>query len=174
MNTLLNKLLGMMLVATLCGCSASRAMKSNGMADTKEYVMQSGGESVLKVSAPAKSRGSAKDGFLRIGLRNHDFEIWLVSGVQTIDEASRRIGEVIREEFTNFRQTSMMPLKIDSGIATQMVGKGNEADDGDDGEAEVVVFKVGDRVFIACTHGEDLTPLAREELLTLVKTAKKP
>jgi hypothetical protein len=50
----------------------------------------------------------------------------------------------------------------------------HEADDGDAGAADVIAFKVGDHVFVACDHGESLDPMGQQWLLTLVQTAQMP
>ena len=54
-------------------------------------------------------------------------------------------------------------------------GKGAEADDGDPGAAEVVIFTVGKHVFVACVHGEKNEAAKRSPyMLALLKSAKAP
>jgi hypothetical protein len=63
---------------------------------------------------------------------------------------------------------------IGGSAANRVRGTGVEADDGDPGTADVIVFRAGDRLFVACTHGESLNESARQWMTTVVKTATAP
>ena len=65
-------------------------------------------------------------------------------------------------------------LTIAGTPARRMMGTGTEADDGDPGDADVIVFKTGENYFIACTHAESLQAAAQEWMLHIVQTAKAP
>jgi hypothetical protein len=77
-------------------------------------------------------------------------------------------------EFKNFKSNQTSELTIAGSPAKRMVGDGEEADDGDPGKADVIVFKVGDHVFVACDHGETINETGQQGLLTLVQTAHMP
>ncbi|HZZ44582.1 MAG TPA: hypothetical protein VFE58_16720 [Tepidisphaeraceae bacterium] len=171
MKTFVNQSIWAIMAVMMAGCASNSGVKSGEMAKGKEYLMQSGGHSVLKLTGPMDSQGKSQDGSLTISLKN-DVEIWLVSGVGTIGEAEGRIGETMKGEFKDFKPASTKEVMIAGSSAKELVGPGNEADDGDAGEADVIVFKVGGRVFVACTHGEELKPGAREGMMRLVKTAQ--
>jgi len=116
----------------------------------------------------------AKDGTLHIDATQFDVELWLVDGAHTVDEAIGRIGQVIKDQFKDFKATRTTDLTVAGSPARQLIGSDHEADDGDNGQADVIVFEVGDRIFIACAHGEDLTPMAQQGILTVVQSAHTP
>jgi hypothetical protein len=111
------------------------------------------------------------DGRLHLEAHNHHFDVWMVAGARTVDEAVSHISAQIKDEFKDFKSTSTTPLTIAGSPAERLMGSGAEADDGDPGTADVVVFKAGEHVFIACTHGEDLSADAQQWMLTTLQSA---
>jgi hypothetical protein len=143
-------------------------------ADAKDFVMKSGGANVLKLTPPAETKCVAEDGELKFDAPKYYIEVWLASGAKTVDEATKRVSSQIVSEFKNFKPNEMTDLTIAGSPAKRIVGVGEEADDGDPGKADVIVFKVGNDVFVACNHGETLNDAGQKGLLTLVQTAQKP
>jgi hypothetical protein len=144
-------------------------------AAAKTFVMQSGGVNVLKLSAAAAFKGRAEDGSLHLTLpQQYEVEFWIVPGAKTVDEALGRISTQIISEFKDFKPDHTTDITVAGSPAKRLTGKGHEADDGDPGAADVVVFKVGDHVFIACNHGEGLDPAAQQGMLTLLQSAQVP
>ena len=143
-------------------------------ADTKAWVMQSGGTNVLRLTTSADCKCAANDGSLKINAPQFEVEVWIVPGAKTVDEAMRSVGAQIVDEFKDFKADSTTDLTIAGSPAKRLVGPGHEADDGDPGAADLIVFKVGYHVFVACTHGEKLTPLGQQGILTMVQTAQMP
>jgi hypothetical protein len=152
------------------GPAAAQAEKA---ADTKAWVMQSGGTNVLKLTTSADCKGTAKDGALKINAPQFEVEVWL-SGAKSVDEATGTVATQIVDEFKDFKADSTTDVTIAGSPAKRLVGPGHEADDGDPGAADLIVFKVGDHVFVACTHGEKLMPVGEQGLLTIVQTAQVP
>ena len=136
--------------------------------------MQSGGVDVLKLTGPADFKCVAEDGSLKFDAPKFYAEYWLASGAHTVDEAVQRVGTQIASEFKDYKPNQTTDLTIAGSPAKRMVGAGEEADDGDPGEADVIVFKVGNHVFVACNHGEKLTSVGQEGMLTLTQTAQAP
>jgi hypothetical protein len=136
--------------------------------------MQFGGSNVLRVMMPAGCKSVATDGFLKVTGPNVETEVWLVRDAQTVDAAIGRIPQQIETEFKNFKLDGTTDITVAGSPAKRLTGSGNEADDGDPGHADVIVFKVGDHVFVACTHDEHLTDVYRQTMLTLVQTAQVP
>jgi hypothetical protein len=174
-------LLLIIITGVMTGC-ASNAGKSNAptgaQADktqnAKACVMQSGGADVLRVSLASNIKCDAKDGTLHINAPQYDVYLWLVPGAQTIDEGVERIGQQIKDQFKDFKETRTSDLIVAGSPAKRLIGSGHEADDGDNGQADVIVFKVANHIFIACVHGEDLTSMAEQGIVTVVQTAHAP
>lgn len=145
---------------------------ANANAETKTFAIQSGGHDVMQLSVPVDTVRTSNDGSVVVNSNNRTVEFWLVDGAKTVDEALSKVGEQIKDEFKNFKVTKSTDLTIAGAPAKRQEGSGEEADDGDDGKADVIVFKLGDRVFIACTHGEALDAAAQEWMLALVQSAK--
>lgn len=166
----------------VAGCAANSRTQSNVPAaagpeaagGVKDCVMQSGGVDVLRVSLAGNIKCEANDGSLHVNAKQYDVYLWLVPGAKTLDDGIAQIGQQIKDQFKDFQAKSTSDLTVAGSPAKRLIGKGHEADDGDNGEADVIVFKVGDRIFIACVHGEDLTPMAEQGILTVLRTARLP
>ncbi len=103
------------------------------------------------------------------------FHLWPVASAKTTDEALPRVTELIKGEFVNFKPKSTNDMVIAGALARHISGTGNEADDGDPGGAEVVVFVAGKHVFAACAHGEfDDVARRSKMMLAVLMTAKAP
>jgi hypothetical protein len=166
--------------AVLAGCNAtvtkpaaSHVVVTNPPT-ANACILQSGGAPVLKLATPDRATCKTKDGMLAIHTPKYDLEYWLVPGAKTVDEAVPRVPTQIAEEFKSFKATQTTDLTIAGSPAKRLQGAGNEADDGDPGEADVIVFKVGDRIFVACNHGEGLSPAGHQGLLTVTQSAQRP
>jgi hypothetical protein len=140
----------------------------------KTWLMQSGGADVLKVTAAPEFKCVAADGSLHFASPQFELEIWLVNGASTVDDAAGRVSTQIVSEFKDFKAEKTISLTVAGSPAKELVGTGHEADDNDPGDADVIVFKVGDHVFVACNHGESLTPAGQQGLSALVQTASVP
>jgi hypothetical protein len=114
------------------------------------------------------------DGTLHFTAPQYEVEFWLVPGVQTVDDAVGHVSTQIISEFKDFKPDHATDLTVAGSPAKRLVGAGHEADDGDPGDADIIVFKVGDHVFVACNHGESLNPVGQQGMLSLVQTAQVP
>ena len=165
-------------VGMVSGCCSTMATKpaapAASVAGANTCVMQSGGVNILKLTMSPDVKCVAKDGSLHFTAPQYEVEVWQVSGVQTVDDALPHVGTQIVDEFKDFKPDHTTDLTIANSPAKQLIGTGHEADDGDPGDADVIVFKVADHIFVACNHGESLTPAGQQGLLTLVQTAQAP
>lgn len=141
---------------------------------TKPCAVRSGGRDLLHLAVPADAPCTSGDGTLNVMSRDGYVEFWLVSGARTVDEGVKRADKVIVSEFKNLKVTGTNDLKVAGSPAKRLTGTGQEADDNDPGEADLVVFSVNGRVFIACTHGESMRPSAQSLMMEMLKTAKAP
>jgi hypothetical protein len=143
---------------------------------THECVMRSGGKDVLVVMPTASdAKCTAKDGELHLKKGNMEVHLWLVQGAKTVDQGVAQAAKVITPEFTSFTTTQTTIVALGSpGSSTQLMGTGYEADDGDPGTAKVIVFVMGEHAFIACVHGEYLSPDAQKWMEEVVKSARGP
>jgi hypothetical protein len=165
MRKLISAILFLIFAGAIFGCTStgtksgsSTATQAVNPVDAKTWVMQSGGVNVLKLATPADIKCQAGDGTLHFNAAQYEVEFWLVPGVKTVDDAVGQVSTQI----------------VAGAPAKRLVGAGHEADDGDPGDADVIVFKVGDHVFVACNHGESLNPVGQQGMLTLVETAQAP
>lgn len=138
------------------------------------YPLQSRGTTILTVTGPSNLRPKSADGSLDLDGPQYEVEFWLVPDAQAIDAALPQIPTRIVDQFKDFKPDHTADLTIAGSPAKRLHGTGREADDGDPGEADVIVFKRGNHIFIACNHGEGLTPVGQQALLTLVRSAHTP
>jgi hypothetical protein len=164
------------LAVIILGCGSAThtesAKQAEKASDTKVCSVQAGGHDVLRLTVPSDASCKPTEGSVVVNSNNRTVEFWLVDGAKTVDEALGKVSEQIKSEFTNFKVTKSTDLTVADAPAKRQEGSGEEADDGDDGKADVIVFKVGDHIFVACTHGEALNAAAQEWMLTLVQSAK--
>jgi hypothetical protein len=101
--------------------------------------------------------------------------VWSVSKATTANDALPRTAELIKSEFIKFKPNATNDIVIAGAPAKRVTGSGNEADDGDPGNAEVVLFAVGGHIFAACVHGEfDDASRQRAPMMAVLKTAHSP
>jgi len=136
--------------------------------------MQADGRDVLRVTLPAGAKCIAKEDFFRVYTRMQRVDIWSVDGATTCDAAAARAGELIQDEFVDFAAESVTDETIAGSPGKLVAGTGSEADDGDPGRADVAVFKIGDDVLVALSHGEHQKPADLRWMLDLVQTARRP
>ena len=127
----------------------------------------------LELNAPDGAKVIVKGGKTTISTKKLWLYIWAVPNAKTVGEALPQVNEVIKSEVTDFVVGSTEVISVAGGDATHLKGKGTEADDGDPGTTDVVVFAAGKNVFAACVHGEGAEAAKeRSDMLSVLKTAK--
>ena len=133
------------------------------------------GKPALVLKVPAALKVISTNGYLRVQATNLTLHVWAVPNAKTVNDALPLAGNIIKSEFLKFKTNMVMDMTIAGAPAKHVTGSGNEADDGDPGNAEVVFFAVGGRVFAGCVHGEaDEASKARAAMMTVLKTAQTP
>ena len=160
----------------MAGCKSEHRAPSRAefAAAGKECIMKSGGRDVLRVMVPSDAECAARDGALHMKSSSGYVDVWLVQGAKSVEDGAGRVPDQIKSEFKDFRPTSSSAMTVAGAPAKRIQGSGVEADDGDPGDADVIVFGVEGRVFVACTHGENLSAAARRWLGTVVESAQAP
>ena len=144
------------------------------MGATPSCLMRAGGTNVLQLSVPAGVTCEPFDGRVRLDAPHATVNVWLVRDARTVSDGVARAGGQVADEFKEFKADRTTDLTVAGSPAKRLVGSGEEADDGDPGTADVIVFAVGGRVFVACYHGERVDPAGRQEMLAIVQTARRP
>jgi len=143
--------------------------------ETQEITVPAGDGSALKVEIPKDAKATTQGDKTSILLKDAWVYLWAVSTAKTVAEAVPQAATIIKSEFTDFKPTETKHITIAGHDAVHLFGKGLEADDGDPGAAEVVIFCVGTRVFAACVHGENEEAAKKyPDMLTILKSAKAP
>jgi len=155
------------LVATLV-CAAGAQDKESS------YVVSSGDKPVLQLQIPGKVTVTATKEKTTLQATNMFLHIWVVTGATNVADGISHLAEVIKGEVLNFKPETTTALTVAGAPAKRLFGPGTEADDGDDGHADVVVFTAGKRVFVACVHGEKLEPAERQAMLAALQTVRAP
>jgi squalene-hopene/tetraprenyl-beta-curcumene cyclase len=133
------------------------------------------GKPVLALQVPPEAKVTSSNAYINIRTTNMSLHIWAVPDAKTAEDAMPRAGEFIKSEFINFKTTATNDIVIAGAPAKHVIGAGNEADDGDPGHAEVVLFVVGSHLFAGCVHGEfDDASRARAPMLAVLQTAQDP
>ena len=106
---------------------------------------------------------------------NMFLHVWPVPGAKTLNEAQVRLGDVLKDDVLKFSASATNEIIVAGSPARHLIGKGVEADDGDDATADVVIFAMGNRIFIACVHGEgNEASQERGPMLKMLQTARSP
>jgi len=98
--------------------------------------------------------------------------IWIQKEGASVTGTIARVASVITNDVEEFKAKKQHQVKLGQLQGTLISGSGVEADDGDDGTAEVVVFKVGGRVVVACIHGERMGKAEHKAMLKTLSTAR--
>jgi hypothetical protein len=144
-------------------------------AENQEITIPAGNAPALKLEIPKDAKATTKGAKTSFLLKDAWVFLWSVPTAKTVAEAVPQVATIIKSEFTDFALTDTKHLTIAGQEADHLFGKGLEADDGDPGAAEVVIFIVGKHVFAACVHGEkEEAAKKRPSMLALLKSAKAP
>ena len=129
----------------------------------------------LRLAVPQAAKVTQWKDKTLIHTTNMFLYVWPVPGAKVLSEAQARLGEVIRDEVQKFTATATNEITVAGLPARHLIGTGVEADDGDDATADVVIFAAGNRVFVACVHGEN-NDASRERapMLQMLQTARSP
>jgi hypothetical protein len=157
------------LAAVLAGAAPRAAAQSTSVSLSVD------GKPALALKVPGAAKVISTNGYVRIQTTNLTLHVWAVPNAKTANDALPRTAEIIKSEFLNFKTTATMDLDIAAAPAKHVTGSGNEADDRDPGNAEVVLFVAGGHVFAGCVHGEaDDAAKARGAMMAVLKTAQLP
>jgi hypothetical protein len=145
---------------------------SAAFAEDKEITV-SAGDASLKMTVPKDTEVTKKTGRTILHAKGLWIYLWDVAGAKSVADAVPNAGKIIKSEFTDFAPGETKDIKVAGHDAKHLTGKGAEADDGDPGSADVVIFTDGKHVFAACVHGEkDEAAKERPEFLKVLKTVK--
>ncbi len=149
------------------------------IAASVSYTVSSGGKPVLALKLPAGCEARTKGDKTIIAdwhqRPKFEFELWVVENRKTVNEVVERIGDIIKSEFQNIKVNKTDTIRIADVQASKISGAGAEADDGDPGKTQVVVFSIGGPVFVACVHGEgDYASRHLRAMLDVLDSAQKP
>lgn len=148
---------------------------STVFAEDKQATVTVGSASELSLTVPKEATITQSGAMTKIETKNLWIYLWEIPDAKTVAGAVPNVGTIIKGEFINFALTETKDLNVAGHPAKHLFGKGAEADDGDTGTAEVVIFSDGQHVFAACVHGED-DAAAKESarFLTVLKSIKTP
>jgi hypothetical protein len=133
------------------------------------------GKPALALTAPVSAKVTLSNGYVNIRTTNMSLHVWAVPKAATAKAALPRVAELIQSEFIKFKSNGAKDMVMAGAPAKHVTGSGNEADDGDPGNAEVVLFVVGGNVFAGCVHGEfDDASRARAPMMAVLQTAHVP
>ncbi len=144
-------------------------------AQTNNAALTLDGKTILQLTPSPAAKLTTANGFLKVASTNFQLYIWAVPDAKTVADALPRAADLIKSEFIQFKPAATNDLEIAGAPAKDLTGPGKEADDEDPGNAEVILFTAGGKVFAACIHGEadDAKP-QRAPMLAILKTAKAP
>ena len=140
-------------------------------AQVAKPVLWQGDIPAFALIVPAAAKITSTNGYLHIQTTNLSLHIWAVTNAATVNDAVPHAAEIIKSEFVKFKPVSTTDITVDVSPAKRVIGSGNEADDNDPGNAEVVFFTFHGRVFAACVHGEaDDASKARDAMMIVLGT----
>ena len=117
----------------------------------------------------------SKDGSVSIDVPRSGvhIQVWAL-GNASVDEATKQVADLIKAQVTKFTVTETKEISVAGAPGKQLIGNGEEADDGDPSNADVYFFSVEGKVFMICAHGEGDGAVKNRPLLTaLLASVKK-
>lgn len=156
-------------------CVASVACVAQAQDTASPVTLSAGGVPALVLMVPAKTIVTPFKDKTVIHTKDMFLHIWAVGNASNVAEGVARTADVIKGDVLNFKPASTNDITIANATASEMTGPEKEADDGDEGHAQVTVFTAGGRVFVACIHGEGkLDPVEQKAMQSVLQTAKAP
>jgi hypothetical protein len=131
-------------------------------------------KNVLQIDTAGKTVVTPIGGKTVIHTPDMYMHIWQQPDGAALSDTVARVNEIIQNDVKKFKVNKTEKIKLKKGTATLLTGSGVEADDGDDGSAEVAVFKIGKLVFVACIHGEMMPPEEHKAFIKALKSAHAP
>ena len=129
----------------------------------------------LELTVPREAKVTPWKDKTVIQTTNMFLYVWSVTEAKTVNEAQARLGDVIKGDVLKFSASATNEITVAGSPARHLMGRGLEADDGDDATADVVIFTVGNHIFVACVHGENNdASREREPMLKILTTARSP
>ena len=129
----------------------------------------------LVLTVPKGTKVTPKENKTVIQTPDMFLHVWPVPGMKTPAEVVPRLADLIKGDVLKFNATMTNTITVAGAPALHLIGNAVEADDGDAATADLVIFAVGPRVFVACVHGEaNDASKEREPMLRVLKTAQKP
>lgn len=127
----------------------------------------------LPAGAEVKTEGE------RISIRATEAQLylhlWPLPKAHTVEEGVGLIPSLLTaKDVTEFKAAATNHITVAGAPALHLVGGGKEQDDGDPSQADVVVFSVGNKIFVACDHGEDRVAAEVTAMLKVLDSAKLP
>ncbi len=175
LNTL--RLIASAFIIACCasGCQTDSGQATISASEGTSATLSVDGRPALVLKVPAAAKVTTTNGYLHLQATNLTLYVWAVPKAKTVNDAIPGVAEVIKSEFVKFKTASIMDMVVAGVPAKHVIGSGNEADDGDPGNAEVVLFATGGRVFAGCVHGEaDDASKARAAMMAVLQTAQAP
>ena len=149
------------------------ALAGLAAAQDTNLTILAGGTPVLALKIPQDANVTVTGEHTVVQTKETTFHVWSLASLKTPEEALPRITEIIKGEFVNFKPESTNKILVADAPALHISGKGNEADDGDPGGAQIVLFTAGKHVFAACAHGEFDDAIRRsKQMMIVLKSAK--
>ncbi len=158
------------LLAAICGLACAADVTTSltvSSADKKAAI-------TLELAAGWKTFTS-KDGSttIDIPLSGVHIQVWALSQT-SVDEAAKQVADLIKDQVTKFKVTETKPISVASVPGKQLIGTGEEADDGDPANADVYLFLIEGKIYMICAHGEGNGSVKnRPTLATLLASVKK-
>jgi len=132
-----------------------------------------GGTPAMSIKIPQSANVTVTGDHTVVQTKETTFHIWSLDKLKTSEEALPQISDIIKAEFVNFKPDTTNQMTVADAPALHISGKGNEADDGDPGAAQIVLFTAGKHVFAACAHGEFDDAVRRsKEMMKMLKSAR--
>lgn len=163
-----------MRTTTICLLAALFVCSAHAQEKTPVYTVSVGTKPVLQLQIPGKVTVTPTPEKTTLQSTNMFLHIWVVEGAADVAAGVAKVNDVIKGEVLKFKPGAATDLTVAGAPAKQLYGPGVEADDGDDGHADVVVFTTGGKVFVACVHGEKLADDERKAMLAALQTIRAP
>ena len=100
------------------------------------------------------------------GAKQPHIQVWATKA-KNLAAATADVAAIVVSEVTHFAPASTTDLTIAGAPAKQLIGAGEEADDGDPSNADVTLFTVNGVVYVLINHAEGEGAAKKRAELTL-------
>lgn len=165
----------LLLVLALASSTALAAVETAPQAASLQATVQHGAKPAFTLTLPAgwDALQANEKTVIHPGAKHPHIQVW-ATPAKDLAAATADVATLVVSEVTHFVSATTTDVTVAGALAKQLIGTGEEADDGDPSNAEITLFTVGGVVYVLINHAEGDGAAKKRDDLTHVLAGLRP